>query len=77
MLIITLSTLVFCYTSVLREIRRVMKDNLSITNSHNNFVQLSNIERKTFLKVLTYILVFIIQYIPVFIYDFFAFLRVK
>jgi hypothetical protein len=69
----TLSTIVFCYAHVMKVIRNVKEDNGSITNSLN---KLTDIERRTFKKVLTYILVFILQYIPIVIYDICIFLKV-
>jgi len=73
LVIITLSTIVFCYGSVLKAIRDVKEDNSTITSES----QLTNIEKKTFKKVLTYILIFILQYVPILVYNIFRFLKVK
>jgi predicted PurR-regulated permease PerM len=73
----TLITIIFCYAHVMKTIRNVKEINKSITNSRNNLLQLTNVERKTFKKVLTYILVFILQYVPIMIYDVTMFLRVR
>ncbi|PKK72008.1 hypothetical protein RhiirC2_777695 [Rhizophagus irregularis] len=40
-------------------------------------IQLSNIEKRTFKKVLTYILVIILQYISIVIYDICMFLKIR
>ncbi|PKC06318.1 hypothetical protein RhiirA5_419735 [Rhizophagus irregularis] len=55
----------------------VKEDNRTITNSNNNLEQLSNIEKRTFKKVLTYILVIILQYISIVIYDICMFLKIR
>ncbi|RGB37080.1 hypothetical protein C1646_757322 [Rhizophagus diaphanus] len=70
----TLTTIMFCYAHVMKVIRNVKDDNSSITDSFN---KLTDIERRTFKKVLTYILVFILQYIPIIIYDICIFLKVR
>ncbi|GBC00582.1 hypothetical protein RclHR1_00390036 [Rhizophagus clarus] len=76
-IIITLSTIIFCYAHVMKTIRNVKEINGSIINSRNNLIQLTNVERKTFKKVLTYILVFIIQYVPIMIYNVCGFLKIR
>ena len=76
-IVITLLTIVFCYVRVLRTIRIVKEENSSIVNLYNESMLLTNIEKRTFKKVLTYILVFIMQYIPIMIYNICAFLKVN
>lgn len=61
----------------MRAIRKIKEVNESITNSHNNLIQINSVERKTFKKILTYILVFILQYVPIMIYNVCGFLKVK
>jgi hypothetical protein len=74
LIVVTLATIVFCYVHVLKTIRDVKGH---IPNSQIGTVQNSNVERRTLRKVLTYILVFIIQYIPILVYNTFMFLRVR
>ncbi|RIA94215.1 hypothetical protein C1645_760663 [Glomus cerebriforme] len=77
-IIITLITIIFCYIQVLQTIRVLKDDNSSVTNSYNNYsAQCIEIEKKTFKKVLTYILVFIFQYIPILIYSILKFLKIS
>ena len=59
---LTLLTIIFCYVHVLRAIRDA-KDGLSAANSNNSYRV--DIERRSLKKVLTYIFVFILQYIPI------------
>ena len=74
---LTLLTIVFCYTHVILTIRNI-KEDLSMANSQRNPARRrTDIERKTLRKVLTYILVFLIQYIPLMISDIFDFLKVQ
>ncbi|GBC00580.1 hypothetical protein RclHR1_00390034 [Rhizophagus clarus] len=75
--ILTLSTIIFCYIHILKTIHNIKEDNSSIASSNNNLMRLNDIERKTLKKVLTYILVFILQYVPVLIYDIFWFLKIQ
>ena len=75
-IIFTLSTIVFCYTHILKTIRDVKEDNSSV-NSQINSIQRTNIERKTLKKVLTYILIFLFQYIPLMISYICEFLKVN
>src|SRR6266498_1396510 len=83
LLVIILSTLVaivFCYVHVLKTIHDVKEDNSSIANSEviaENAEQHNNFERKILNKVLTYILVFIFQYIPFLLSDIFQLLKVS
>ncbi|GBB95623.1 hypothetical protein RclHR1_02580006 [Rhizophagus clarus] len=55
----------------MKVIRNVKEDNSSVTSS------LTDIEKRTFKKILTYILVFILQYIPIVIYDICKFLKIR
>src|SRR5437764_6627573 len=63
---LTLLTIITCYTHILRTIHNIKEDlSAANSNSHRNSVHYtSDIERKTLNKVLTYILVFLFQYIP-------------
>ncbi|PKY20514.1 hypothetical protein RhiirB3_524350 [Rhizophagus irregularis] len=76
-ILVTLTTIIICYASVMRAIRKIKEVNESITNSHNNLIQINSVERKTFKKILTYILVFILQYVPIMIYNVCGFLKVR
>lgn len=51
-----MTTIMFCYAHVMKVIRNVKDDNSSITNSFNKLTDI----KRTFKKVLTYILVFIL-----------------
>ncbi|GBC00579.1 hypothetical protein RclHR1_00390033 [Rhizophagus clarus] len=75
--ILTLLTIIFCYIHILRTIHNIKEDNSSTASSHSNLIHLNNIERKTLKKVLTYILVFILQYVPILIYNVFKFLKIQ
>ncbi|GES88104.1 hypothetical protein GLOIN_2v1783713 [Rhizophagus clarus] len=77
LIFITLLTIVFCYAQIIITIRNIKEDNGSIPNLQNNLAQLTSIEKRTFKKVLTYILVFILQYIPIMIYNVCMFLKIR
>src|ERR1044072_5498019 len=59
---LTLLTIIFCYVHVLRAIRDA-NDGLSAANSNDSYRV--DVERRCLKKVLTYIFVFILQYIPI------------
>jgi hypothetical protein len=69
---LTLSIIVFCYAHVLKVINDVREDS---SNSYDS-VQCTDIKKKTLKKVLTYILVFIVQHIPILVYNICLFLKV-
>jgi hypothetical protein len=77
LVILTFSTIVFCYIHILKTIHNIKEENSSVTSSHNNLTHLNKIEKRTLKKVLTYILIFILQYVPILIYNIFKFLKVK
>ncbi|CAB4397172.1 unnamed protein product [Rhizophagus irregularis] len=74
LIVVTLLTIIFCYVHVLKTIRDIQGH---IPNSSIEAVRNSNVERRTFKKVLTYILVFILQYIPILIYNISMILRAR
>src|SRR5436190_8562463 len=75
-IILTLLTIITCYAHILKTIHDVKEDNSSV-KSQIDSMQHTNIERKTLNKVLTYTLVFLIQYIPLMISDICEFLKVN
>ncbi|PKY45747.1 hypothetical protein RhiirA4_460405 [Rhizophagus irregularis] len=77
LIVLTLATILFCYIHILTTIRRVKEENSSVSSSNNSWMYLNNIEKKTLKKVLTYILVFILQYVPVLIYNMFRLLKIQ
>ena len=60
-------TIVFCYVHVLKTIRGIKEDDSTI--SQFGSLERLNIEKRTTKKVLTYILVFILQYIPILVFN--------
>ncbi|GBC00581.1 hypothetical protein RclHR1_00390035 [Rhizophagus clarus] len=74
LIVVTLSTIVFCYLHVLKTIRDIKGH---IPSSQVGAVRNSNVESRTFKKVLTYILVFIIQYIPILVYNILMILNIR
>ncbi|GBC06773.1 hypothetical protein RclHR1_07030003 [Rhizophagus clarus] len=77
-ILLTLLTIVFCYMHVLKTIHDVKDDNSSsILTSEIDIEQHNNIERKILAKVLTYILVFIFQYIPLMLTDIFKLIKIQ
>ena len=65
-----------CYTHILLTIHNI-KEDLSVANTHrNSVVRRTDIEKKTLKKILAYILVFLVQYIPLMISDVCDFLKV-
>jgi hypothetical protein len=64
-------------TYILKTIHNNKEENSSVTSSHNNLLHFNKIEKRTLKKVLTYILIFILQYVPILIYNIFKFLKVK
>ncbi|GBC25733.2 uncharacterized protein OCT59_020109 [Rhizophagus irregularis] len=77
LIVLTLATILFCYIHILTKIRRVKEENSSVSSSNNSWMYLNNIEKKTLKKVLTYILVFILQYVPVLIYNMCRLLKIQ
>ncbi|CAB4446242.1 unnamed protein product [Rhizophagus irregularis] len=76
-ILLTLLTIVFCYVHVLKTFHDVKDDNSSsIAHSEVNMEQRNIIERRILAKVLTYILVFIFQYIPLMLNDIFELVKV-
>ena len=75
-IILTLLTIIICYTLILKTIHNIKEDNSSI-NSQIDSIQRTNIERKTLKKVLAYILIFLFQYIPLMISYICEFLKVN
>ncbi|PKK68160.1 hypothetical protein RhiirC2_750715, partial [Rhizophagus irregularis] len=79
-ILLTLLTIIFCYVHVLKTFHDVKDDNSSsIAHSEVNVEQRNSrniIERKILAKVLTYILVFIFQYIPLMLNDIFELVKV-
>ncbi|PKK62264.1 hypothetical protein RhiirC2_815130 [Rhizophagus irregularis] len=77
LIVLTLATILFCYIHILTKIRRVKEENSSVSSSNNSWMYLNNIEKKTLKKVLTYILIFILQYVPVLIYNMCRILKIQ
>ncbi|CAB4473406.1 unnamed protein product [Rhizophagus irregularis] len=77
LIVLILATIVFCYVHILITIHRVKEENSSVSSSNNSWMYLNNIEKKTLKKVLTYILIFILQYVPVLIYNMCRILKIQ
>ncbi|RGB28584.1 hypothetical protein C1646_767627 [Rhizophagus diaphanus] len=77
LIVLIFTTIVFCYVHILTTIRRVKEENSSVSSSDNSWTYFNNIEKKTLKKVLTYILIFILQYVPVLIYNMFRILKIQ
>jgi hypothetical protein len=75
-ILLTLLTIVFCYTHVLKTFHDVKDDNSSTIVNSEVDIEHNNIERRILAKVLTYILVFIFQYIPLMLTDIFKLVNV-
>ncbi|KAF0538243.1 hypothetical protein F8M41_008065 [Gigaspora margarita] len=74
MTITVLSTCSFCYIQTIREIRSIKKQQATITTSQNiTIFPVTDVELRVSVKVLGYILVFIVQWIPDIPYDMYQF----